>query len=193
MSPPTNETSRPTGNGHDTRFQKGKSGNPKGRPKLRSRLTSSAYDVILDRTLIITENEKQREATVEEALQFKTLEQALAGNPMAQREVFKMIAEREAALAKTQSSTPSCTITYENETMNALEALQFLGIALPDLTWADDEVAKDKHLRLLLEPWAVQKAISRRRSRRLDEKDRAEVVRCTRDPSSLKWPRRSNS
>ena len=194
MNASDDETSHRAKYEHDTRFKKGRSGNPKGRPKSRSKLTSSAYDVILNRTLTITENKRQREATVEEALQFKTLHQALAGNRMAQREVFKMIAEREAALAKRQSSKPiSSSITCQFEPTNALKALQLLEIALPDHSWGDYAVAKDKHPRLLLEPWAVQKVISRRRSRRPDEKDRAEVARCTREPSSLKWLRTSTS
>ena len=177
MSASDDETSRPAGYGPDNRLKKGRSGNPKGRPKSRSKLTSSAYDVILHRTLTITENEKQREATVEEALQFMTLQQALVGNRMSQCEVFKMIARREAALAKKQSSKPiSSSITYEFEPTNALEALQLLEIASPDHSWGDHAVAKDKHPRLLLEPWAVQTAISRSRSLRPDEKDRAEVA-----------------
>ena len=42
---------------------------------------------------------KAREVTVDEALQHKTYQQAIAGNRMASREVLKMIAKREKALA----------------------------------------------------------------------------------------------
>ena len=43
---------------------------------------------------------------------------------------------------------------------------------------------------MLLEPWAVQAALSRRRGgRKLRDKDVAEIRRCTRDPDSLRWPK----
>ena len=46
---------------------------------------------------------------------------------------------------------------------------------------------------LLLEPWAVQAALSRRRGgQRLADKEIAEIKRCTRDADTLRWPRRSD-
>src|SRR6516165_8954733 len=43
---------------------------------------------------------------------------------------------------------------------------------------------------LLLEPWAVQAALRRRRGgQRLTEEELEEVRRCTRNPETLRWPR----
>jgi hypothetical protein len=62
-----------------------------------------------------------------------------------------------------------------------------LGIAAPNPARTD--LGLDR-VPLLLEPWAVQAAIGRRRGgNRLTEKEREEIRFCTRDPDSLHWPR----
>jgi hypothetical protein len=68
---------------------------------------------------------------------------------------------------------------------NANEALIFLGIAEPDTRWNGPN---DKYQRLLLQPWAVQAALSRPGRRRLSDKDVSEIKRCTRDAETLRWP-----
>src|SRR3954466_6325932 len=92
------------------RFQKGQSGNPAGRPKAR-RPHVSAFDVVFDRTLTVSQNGVERELTVDEALQLKTYQAALKGSRMAVRAVLKMIEKREEALAaaalKSQPPKPS--------------------------------------------------------------------------------------
>ncbi len=67
---------------------------------------------------------------------------------------------------------------------NAEEALLILGIAGHDPRWAQAEGEE----RLLLEPWAVQAALSRRRRSPLSDREVGEVERCTRDVERLKWP-----
>src|SRR4051794_28809130 len=113
------------------RFQKGHSGNPAGRPKAR-RPHVSAFDIIFDRTLTVTQNGVERELTIDEALQLKNYQAALKGSKMAVRTVLKMIEKREVALAaqaiKTQPPKPSAYVmTYDSD--SADEAMQVLGIA----------------------------------------------------------------
>ncbi|WFL77810.1 DUF5681 domain-containing protein [Altererythrobacter arenosus] len=84
----------------DTRFQKGQSGNPRGRPPRPRRPNISAFEIVLDKRLTTTVGGNERELTVEEVLQQQTLKDALAGKRMAIRKVLKMIEKREAALAK---------------------------------------------------------------------------------------------
>ena len=79
-----------------TRFVKGQSGNPGGRPKVR-RPHVSAFDIIFDKTLTVTLGGAERELSVDEALQLQTYQAALKGSRMAIRKVLKMIHKRELA------------------------------------------------------------------------------------------------
>ena len=63
--------------GGDTRFRAGQSGNPAGRPKKR-RPHVSAFDIIFDKTLTVTQGGVERELTVDEALQLQTYQAALS-------------------------------------------------------------------------------------------------------------------
>src|SRR5918993_3194127 len=83
----------------ESRFRKGESGNPKGRPKARRGPAPSAFDIVIDRTLTVTQNGEPREVPIEEALQRRTYQDALGGNRAARREVLKMIAKSEKCLA----------------------------------------------------------------------------------------------
>jgi Family of unknown function (DUF5681) len=161
------------------RFPKGTSGNPKGRPKSRRASSVSAFDIIMDRTLTVTQGGKPREVTVEEALQHRTYQEAINGNRAAQREVLKMITKREKWLAA-KRPVPRFNFLMEPEDPdNANEALLLLGIAERDTRWYQD---------LLLQPWAVQAALSRPGRRRLSANDVSEIKRCTRDAETLRWP-----
>lgn len=170
------------------RFQKGQSGNPAGRPKAR-RPHVSAFDIIFDKTLTVSQNGVERELTVDEALQLKTYQAALKGSRMAVRAVLKMIEKREVALAaqapKTEppKSNPYVLI-YDSD--SADEAMQLLGIASIEeapagMGWG--------HRKLKLETWATQAAISRPGRRSLDDKDIRDVKILTKNPDKLKWPR----
>ena len=90
--------------GGDTRFRAGQSGNPAGRPKKR-RPHVSAFDIIFDKTLTVTQGGVERELTVDEALQLQTYQAALKGSKMAIRQVLKMIEKREQALLKLNPPT----------------------------------------------------------------------------------------
>ena len=170
------------------RFRKGQSGNVKGRPKLGPRPSTSAFDIVTDRTLTVTQNGRQRELTVEEALQHRMYQDAIAGSRAARREVLKMIAAREKWLATRQRKRRGIQLLSEpTDPDNADEALLLLGIA--ELDTRNSEPAPDGRRRLLLQPWAVQLALSHGR-RRLSTTEVSEIKRCTRDAKTLRWPAR---
>lgn len=161
----------------DGRFRKGQSGNPKGRPRRTPDGTpASAFDVIVDRTLTVTQNGVPQEVTVEEALQHKTYQAAISGSRLAGREVLKMILRREAALAKANpTSAPGCEIRPKPPAKGVDPALLLLGIACQD---PRDYGSNDKYQRLLLEPWAVEAALARRRGgTRLTQQDMDDIRR----------------
>ena len=108
---------------------------------------------------------------------------------MATREVVKWILKREAWLAKhaTKASSQPITRHISPDPDNADAALLLLGIAA--LNPARAGIGADR-AQLLLEPWAVQAALRRRRGgNRLTDRERDAIRRCTRDPDSLRWPR----
>jgi hypothetical protein len=169
-------------------FPKGRSGNLKGRPRKSRDPTPSAFEVLVEKTLTVTDRGGTREITVEEALQRRTYQDALAGKRMAIREVKKWIIKREAWLAKREAKPPEPkAIRISPDADNADAALVLLGIATPNPTRKDFGADQAQ---LLLEPWAVQAALSRRRGgERLTEHELDEVRRCTRDAGTLRWPR----
>jgi hypothetical protein len=170
-------------------FRKGRSGNPGGRPTASRAPQASAFDVVVEKTLSVAHHGGTREITMEEALQQRTYRDALAGKRMAQREVLKWIMKREAWLAKhaPKASSPAITRHISPDPDNADAALLLLGIAAPNPARAD--IGADR-AQLLLEPWAVQAALHRRRGgNRLTDRECDEIRRCTRDPDSLRWPR----
>lgn len=169
-----------------TRFPKGRSGNPKGRPRKRSEPPSSAFDVVIDRTLTIVVGGSSREVTVEEALQHRTYQDALTGDRAAQLKILKMIAEREKE--RTKRAPPSNAIdirTEPEDPTNADEALLILGIASRDPRRTERVADREQ---LLLEPWAVEVALSRRAARRMGKLEVDSARHCTRDADTLHWP-----
>jgi len=170
-----------------SRFRNGQSGNPAGRSKKR-RPHVSAFDIIFDRTLTVTQNGVERELSVDEALQLQTYEAALKGSKMAIRAVLKMIEKREAALAK--SSPPlrqgAMQWLWEADPRNADEAMLLLGITVPDPTWTGE---CEYGVRIKLANWAAQAGLSRPGRRKLNPKQVEGIERHTVHPEKLKWPR----
>jgi len=168
------------------RFGKGQSGNRNGRPRSKpADEAPPAFDVLINRTLTVTQDGKKREVTVEEALQHKTYQDALAGDRTARTEVLKMIAKREEWLAARAPRTGVIERKKEGtDPRNADEAMLLLGIADHDPERTDRRYGPH----LLLEPWAVQAALSRRGRKGFEARDVADIERCTRDPESLDWP-----
>lgn len=173
------------------RFRKGESGNTAGRPRKR-RPNVSAFDIIFDKRLTVSQNGIERELSVDEALQLQTYLAALNGSKMAVRAVLKMIAKREAALAKVGSaahmSTPiRQTVEYDSD--SADEAMKLLGIASFEPAPGLGETFE----RLKLETWATQAALSRPGRRKLSARLLDDIKCMTKDADRLKWPRGSRA
>jgi hypothetical protein len=147
-------------------------------------------EVLVEKTLTVADGGGTREITVEQALQQRTFQDALAGKRLAMREVVKWIIKREEWLAKHGPKVrrqPMRPFLTSPDPDNADAALMLLGIAAPNPARAD---WKTDRTHLLLEPWAVQAALRRRRGgQRLTEKEYDDIRRCTRDSDSLRWPR----
>src|SRR4051794_66862 len=115
-------------------FRKGRSGNPKGRPRGSGKQAraSSAFEVLLDKTLTVTVGNRTREISLEQALHERTFKDAFAGKRMAIKEVLQWIAANEDWQAKHAGKPASAK--WEGHLSspdpdNADEALLLLGIA----------------------------------------------------------------
>ena len=187
------DTSGPFRSPRTGQFQKGQSGNPKGRPRKQVAppdATRSDFEIVFEKRVTVTQGGVDQELSVEEALQLRTYQDALAGNRAAQRTMLKMIAKREKANGNSgQGILPLVTTKMESEPRNADAAMCLLGIAAPDKC-TDKCTEADEPDALLLEPWAVQAALGRRRgSKALTPPDVDEIKRSTRAPETLRWPR----
>ena len=179
--------------GNRGQFRKGQSGNPKGRPARVVAPSTSVFDVVVERTLTVTRNGVEREITMEEALQHRTYQDALAGKRLARREVLKWIERREAWRAKSMpaANRSGVTVLSENDPANADDALLLLGIASHN---PSREGYGEGRAQLLLEPWAVNLALRRRKTAKaLTEKELREITRCTRASDSLRLPKTASN
>lgn len=168
-----NEKSRSGAKPNAGWFRKGQSGNPNGRPIASRPSQTSAFDIVMEKTLTVAHQGGTREITLEEALQQRTFQDALAGKRMAQREVLKSIQKREAWLAKhaPKTSWPPIKRLISPDPDNADAALLLLGIAAQNPSRMDIDANR------------------RRGGSRMTGEDHAAIRRCTRDPDSLSWPR----
>ena len=166
------------------KFRKGVSGNPKGRPKGSKPAdgSASAFDIIVDKTLMVTKDGEPREMSVEEALQQKVYQQAIDGSRTAQRENLRMLMKREKAREK-KTSTKEARLeiksVYAAKKMD--DAVMILGIGQQ----SDSHFSSWK-----LVPWAVQLGLRRRRgAARLTRLDVQSIREGCLEFEVLEWPK----
>ena len=170
-------------------FPKGASGNRKGRPAAIRASQHPVVEILVSPKMTVNGPGGPREMSVAEVIQWKIYQAALAGKAMAIREVTKRLIKYQQWMAKhAPKEAPQLIAQHSSpDPDNADKALQLLGIARPNPERADIGLSRAQ---LLLEPWAVQAALRRRRGgSRLTDKERDDVRRRTRDPDSLRWPR----
>src|SRR5258706_9627857 len=90
---------------------KGSSPNPGGGLAASPAPQTSAFEVLLEKPLTVSERNGTREISIEESLQQQTYQRALKGERMAVREVLKWIMKRDTWLAKNapKASRPAIT------------------------------------------------------------------------------------
>lgn len=162
-----------------TRFRKGQSGNPRGRPK-GSRSTVP-YEAVLGQPVTIREGGEERMVTAAEAFLLHISKKGLAGDGAAGRAALVAIEEARAARCGKDGLAGQHFAIGWVEWINA-------NMALRPLSMATKMDPLRETARMLIEPWLVQAALARLGERRLTVEEQTEVRDATRTPGKVKWP-----
>lgn len=161
-----------------TRFGKGQSGNPKGRPRNRRR--EIPYDAVLGQMVTVREDGRERRVTAAEAFLLQLTQKGLAGDSASARASLEAI---ETARAKRSEDVPHITKLIWSVVGSGADAIVGpLGIATRK--YPTDEV----RMRWELNPWVVEAALARLGDRRLAIEEQREVWEATRTPHKVRWP-----
>jgi hypothetical protein len=160
-----------------SRFTKGQSGNPAGRPRGRHR--EAPYEAVLGQMVKIREAGTERSVTAAEAFLLQLTKRALEGDSAAARDSLAMI---EQATQRPGASQPQVfaiirSILDPGSVTSALEPLRM----------ARKLDRYRETARMVLEPWLVEAALTRL-AQPLSPADQRTVVKATRTPHKVRWP-----
>lgn len=160
-----------------TRFVKGRSGNPRGRPKNRRR--EVPYDTVLGQMVTIREEGRERRVTAAEAFILQLTRKGLQGDSAAARASLAAI---ETARASRAAQGPAEVLRIVIITYGIGTVLSTLGMGIKLHPLDKDRV------RWELQPWIVEAALDRLGSRRLTAEEQKAIWDNTRTPQKVNWP-----
>jgi hypothetical protein len=160
-----------------TRFQKGRSGNPRGRP--RGRKNGIPYDSVLGRMVIVRENGQDRRITAAEAFILQLTKKGLEG----------CSASARASLASIEQAR-SARSSHDGEQLQVIIMKVFgIGCVVEDLGMAVRiNPYSEANVRLVLKPWIVEAAVNRMTPGQLSLEEQKTVLASTRSPEKVQWP-----
>src|SRR5258706_7095299 len=160
-----------------TRFTKGRSGNPAGRPRGRHR--QAPYEAVLGQMVKIREGGAERHVTAAEAFVLQLTKRGLEGDGAAARECLAMIEQARERQGAGQS--PISTIVLVGVAPGSVtSALELLRMARKLDLYRETA-------RIALEPWLVEATLARL-PQPLSPADQRIVVNATRTPRKVRWP-----
>lgn len=160
-----------------TRFTKGRSGNPRGRPKNRRR--EVPYDTLLGQMVTIREDGRERRVTAAEAFILQLTRKGLQGDSAAARASLAAI---ETARASRDPHNSLDILRIRIVTYGVCMVLGKLGMGVKR-----NPLVKER-VRWELQPWIVQAALDRLEDRMLTSDEQRTVWRVTRAREKVTWP-----
>lgn len=160
-----------------TQFKKGRSGNPRGRP--RGKHSTVPYDSVLGQMVTIREDGRERRVTAAEAFLLQLTQKGLAGDSAAARASLAAIEEARAN-RPTEIHVFISRIVFVGMGIGCI--LRDLGMAVKTNRHSEEKA------RWWLKPWIVELALARLGDRRLTSAEQREVWNATRSPEKVRWP-----
>jgi hypothetical protein len=162
-----------------SRFSKGQSGNPLGRPK--GSVARPPYDAILGQNVTIREDGCERRVTAAEAFLLQMTKKGLEGDGAAARAAMTAIEDARNASAGDRHQT--------GEIVLRMVSARSLNMALLPLGMARILDRRRPTAHVKIEPWLVEAALARLGGRQLSLAEQAEVLAATRLPHKVAWPK----
>src|ERR1700676_1346986 len=160
-----------------TRFAKGRSGNPAGRPRGRHR--QAPYESVLGQMVKIRERGAERHVTAAEAFVLQLTKRGLEGDGAAARESLAMI--EQAREQQSAGQSPISTIVLVSVAPGSVTS------ALEPLRMAKKLDPHREIARMAIEPWLVEAALARL-GRTLSPAEQRTIINATRTPHKVRWP-----
>jgi hypothetical protein len=161
-----------------SRFAKGTSGNPKGRPRGRHR--AAPYEAVLGQMVTIRDGAVEKRMSAAEAFMLHLAKRGLEGDGPAGRALMTTI--EKVCGQKAVSENRIDAIVHQ------VVAPGSVNTALVPLRMAQKLDPYRPSARMMLEPWIVEAALARLGDRRLAREEQEMVLAATRTPHKVFWP-----